>query len=257
MAQVKGYRSILSTILAEGEVKPFRLAKRVILTGKVLDHYDPQEGKIFKVKFETDFPIVVLEEDTEYGPNVWMSDSPLEQEALAQAVKASYGRVLTSGLGIGLFPFLASRKSKVKKIDIIERSSEVIELVGKQLQCLPKLEIIHADLYDFLATTRRRYDFIYLDIWPDHIGPIKDVDRATKAAQRCLRRYGQVRVWLQELIDRVKDALPKEAIWPTQESGFHDPCLICGKTLRNDFAGLCMDCADLLGVSDLFMKREG
>lgn len=252
-----GYRSYMSPLLQEREVGRFSLAKRVIPIGEVLDHYDPNEGRVFKAKFTTEFPVVVLEEDTKYGPQVWMSDSPFEQEGMMWAVTASRGRVLTSGLGIGLFPVLASRRSRVKHIDVVERSSEIIELVGRQLQSRPKLEIIHADLYEFLATTRRRYDFIYLDIWPDPFGPIEDVDKATRAAQRCLRQGGEVRVWLQELIDRVKDALPKEAGWPTSESGIHDPCLICGKVLRNDFGGLCMDCADMLHVSNLFINQKG
>ena len=30
------------------------------------------------------------------------------------------------------------------------------------------------------------------------------------------------------------------------------PCLGCGKTLRHDFYGYCMDCADEHGISDVF-----
>lgn len=31
--------------------------------------------------------------------------------------------------------------------------------------------------------------------------------------------------------------------------GIYEPCLICAKTLRNDYAGLCMDCADSMGLT--------
>lgn len=31
-----------------------------------------------------------------------------------------------------------------------------------------------------------------------------------------------------------------------------DPCAICKKPLRFDYAGICMDCADEAGVSEVF-----
>lgn len=35
-----------------------------------------------------------------------------------------------------------------------------------------------------------------------------------------------------------------------------DPCLGCGKTVRQDYYGYCMDCADANGVSDLYTEEE-
>jgi hypothetical protein len=32
---------------------------------------------------------------------------------------------------------------------------------------------------------------------------------------------------------------------------FDDPCLRCGKPIRADYLGLCMDCADATGISEL------
>lgn len=32
---------------------------------------------------------------------------------------------------------------------------------------------------------------------------------------------------------------------------FNDPCIRCGKPLRADYAGFCMDCSDSLGISEL------
>lgn len=34
------------------------------------------------------------------------------------------------------------------------------------------------------------------------------------------------------------------------------PCKKCGKTIRNDYWGLCMDCADELEISELFEKDK-
>ena len=35
-----------------------------------------------------------------------------------------------------------------------------------------------------------------------------------------------------------------------------DPCRECGKTVRQDYFGYCMNCADENGVSDLFPEKK-
>jgi len=236
-------------VLVEREIPPFRLVKKIVKEGTVLDFYDSREGRIYKGKYPHDFPIVVLEENGE----VWMSDTPLEQEGIAIPVTKARGNVLTSGLGLGLFPYLIRRKRGVRKIDIVEKEQKVIDLVFDQIRT-PKMEVFQDDIYQYLNRTERRYDFIYLDIWAAYVGPIKDVDKATEAAQRVLAPGGEIRVWLQELIDRVKRELPRVPT-PPSPPAIYPPCLICGKTLRHDYAGVCMDCADTLGISELFMQR--
>jgi len=39
---------------------------------------------------------------------------------------------------------------------------------------------------------------------------------------------------------------------PTHPVGKHDPCKRCLKTVRYDYNGYCMDCADELGLSELY-----
>lgn len=34
------------------------------------------------------------------------------------------------------------------------------------------------------------------------------------------------------------------------------PCNRCGKILRRDYSGLCMDCADELGLSEMHKKKS-
>ena len=36
----------------------------------------------------------------------------------------------------------------------------------------------------------------------------------------------------------------------------NDPCIRCGKPIRADYMGLCMDCADTLNVSELNNRGE-
>lgn len=240
---------IMTDILEERQIPPFSLKKKVIPKGTNLDLYDPARGLIYKDSYPKDFPIVILQEDGE----VWMSDTPFEQEGIVIPVALAKGHVLTSGLGLGLFPHLVTYKQEVKVVDIVEKEEKVIKLVFDQIKT-PKMRVIQDDIYHYLETIPTRYDFIYLDVWADYIGPIKDVDRAVSLAQKCLKPGGEVRVWLQELISRVKHKLPKVPT-PPGPVGLHPPCLICSKVLRNDYAGLCMDCADSLGVSELFIGK--
>jgi len=248
--ETKPYTPIMCHVLKEGEIPPFKLKRKTVLAGTILKHYDPVMGKMFRAKFIHDFPIVVLEEDS----RVWMSDTPLEYEGIMEHLPYCHGRVLVGGLGLGMFPHLASKRKGVRKIDVIEKEQKVIDLVFHQIWT-PKMRIICDDIFHYLKTTLIKYDFIYLDIWADYIGSIEDADRAASLAQRCLRERGQVRVWLQALIDRVKSQLPKEAQYPTGQPTM-EPCLICGKAPRNDYAGVCMDCADALRISELYMGRR-
>lgn len=244
------YRPTMLDILRPGKMNSVQLIARTIPVDTFIRSYSPNEGRIFYVRFATDYLTIVLFE----GERLWMSDTPFEYEGIRRHLKDSKGQVLTSGLGLGLFAYLASKRKAVKQVDVVEINQDIIELVGKQLRGR-KIHIIQDDIYHYLSTTVKKYDFIYLDIWADFIGPIKDVDKAAKVAKRCLKPGGEVKVWLQELIDRVKKKLPKKPVLPGG-AAVHEPCLICGKTYRNDYGGVCMDCADDLGVSELYIKSK-
>ncbi len=58
--------------------------------------------------------------------------------------------------------------------------------------------------------------------------------------------------WLQELVERVMKALPAggHPLYPGAMT--FTSCIFCGKSPHYDYAGLCTDCADGLGLSYLF-----
>lgn len=249
-AVLSTYDYLMTRTLKEGKVGNFQLKKRVIEPGTVLPIYH-REGMITKAKYEFNYPIITLME----GEHLWMSDTQLEIESLRGAVEFARGDVLIGGLGIGLLPTLIRDKHKVGTIDIIELHQEVTDLVFHQI-ATPKMSIINDDIFHYLDTTTKRYDFIHIDIWGSITAPMGAMDNARQKAARCLKDGGVTWCWLQELYDRIKGNLPKEPMYPTSKAGIHPPCLICGKTLRNDYAGLCMDCADGMGVSEMFTKRK-
>lgn len=245
------YSFTMTEILKPGRVGSFAIENKIIRKGAVLNGYDRHGGRIKKIKYDFDYPTVRLSE----GGNVWMSDSQLEVEAAAGAVEVARGDVLIGGLGIGLLPTLIKMRASIKSVDIVELHQEVIDLVFHQIAST-KMRAVCDDVLHYLSTTDKRYDFIHIDIWGSITAPIREIDGVRQRAQRCLKPDGIVWCWLQELYDRIKEKIPKTPTWQTSPAAIHEPCLICGKTLRFDYAGLCMDCADDMGLSELYEKKD-
>lgn len=102
----------------------------------------------------------VLKENGE----IWMSNTLMEVTTHQEAIKKAKGNILVAGLGLGMFLTAIKDKKEVNKITVIEKSKEIIELVGKYYQD-KKIEIINADIFQY--QTKEKFDFIWLDIWPD------------------------------------------------------------------------------------------
>lgn len=103
----------------------------------------------------------------------WMLVTPNEVETIRPAVNASHGRCLTFGLGLGYYPYLASRKKNVEYVTVVERDPAAIRLFRQyilpQFETQEKIEIIEADAFDFLEHGMKPgdFDFAYGDIWHD------------------------------------------------------------------------------------------
>ena len=103
----------------------------------------------------------------------WMSIKPSEIESSQAAIDAASGRVVTFGLGLGYFTYMASLKPDVASVTVVERDPSVIELFKEQL--LPqfpskdKVSVIEADAFDYLAhrMSPSAADFVFMDIWHD------------------------------------------------------------------------------------------
>lgn len=111
---------------------------------------------------------VVLQDDRE-----WMLVTPNEVETIRPAIEAAHGRVMTFGLGLGYFPYMASRKTDVKEIVIVERDPKVIELFQEFI--LPgfeqrgKIQLVCMDAFAYLEDIMpyEHFDYLYADIWHD------------------------------------------------------------------------------------------
>lgn len=102
---------------------------------------------------------------TENGGN-WMCDLPHEQAQHYRCLKGMAGRVLVGGLGIGFAASVLAMRPEVSSVVVVERSADVIKLVAPHVRSLHKVEVIHADLFEYLPVYEgRAFDHAFFDIW--------------------------------------------------------------------------------------------
>ena len=102
----------------------------------------------------------------------WMSLNQHEIRTMETPIALARGKVLTLGLGLGYFAFMASNKDEVKEVHIVEMDLELIQLFNKYiLPLFPHQEKIHihkADAYHFVNEVKDgEYDYIFSDLWQD------------------------------------------------------------------------------------------
>ncbi len=102
----------------------------------------------------------------------WMSLNPHEIRTMEMPIQVAKGKVLTLGLGLGYFAYMAHLKEEVKEVYIVEMDLELIKLFQKHLLPLfpykEKIHIIKADALVFINQINNRdYDFIFADLWHD------------------------------------------------------------------------------------------
>lgn len=103
----------------------------------------------------------------------WMSIKPSEIVTSQPAVDRARGRVVTFGLGLGYFVYMALLKSEVENVTVVELDERVIELFKAHI--LPQfpracdVRIVCADAFEYLEKEMRDgdFDFAFADIWHD------------------------------------------------------------------------------------------
>ena len=116
--------------------------------------------------FTKEYPYLALVDKE----GIWMCITPNEINTMQPYIDKAKGHVVTFGLGLGYFAFMASLKEEVNKVTIIEYDDKVIDIFNKhllnQFPYKEKIEIIKSDAIEFVKNTEiSKYDFIYFDLW--------------------------------------------------------------------------------------------
>ena len=173
------------------------------------EKYKPYEAFIYddiivKSNFVEIPRIGYFDEEFEYlavleNGNEWMLITPNEINTMQPIIDEVSGDVVTFGLGLGYFAYMASIKEEVESVTIIERDNDVIKLFENYI--LPKfsnkekIKIINSDAFKF-ASNMEGYDYAFVDLWHD----VSDgVELYLK--MKCLEKEGiNYRYWIEDSI---------------------------------------------------------
>ena len=132
-----------------------------------------------------------------------MSDTVAEMRDHAQAVKQAKGHVLINGLGIGMVLLNCMEKPKVRRATVIEKSADVIKLVGPHYQAMygNRLEIILADALTWAPPKGVKYGMVWHDIWPDICAD--NLEQMKTLHRRYGRRCDWQGSWSREIVEKM------------------------------------------------------
>lgn len=116
--------------------------------------------------FDEPFEYPILRQDGK----AWMSVTPAEILTMESEIEQSRGNVLTLGLGLGYFAYMASRRPEVASLTVIEIDPDIIELfetyVLPQFPEKDKIRIVRADAVEYVENLADGvFDSCFADLW--------------------------------------------------------------------------------------------
>lgn len=107
------------------------------------------------------------------GGNEWMTLTPVDLDTCEEAIEKACGKVITFGLGLGYYAYMASEKPEVESVTVVELSEDVIRLFKKhilpQMKNKHKINIVCADAFEYAERVMpgEGFDLAFVDTWRD------------------------------------------------------------------------------------------
>ena len=98
-----------------------------------------------------------------------MSDDPRELRRHLPIVRRASGRVLVTGLGLGCVVRGLLANARVKHVDVVEQSADVLRLVAPAFGGAARLTIHEGDAFTHHWPDGTRWDYAWHDIWDEHV----------------------------------------------------------------------------------------
>ena len=116
--------------------------------------------------FPKDYQYLTLSKNN----NIWMCITPNEINTMKPHIAKAHDNVVTFGLGLGYFAFMAANKKEVNKVTVIEKDKEVINLfmnyIYPHIKNNKKIEIICIDAFDYINKNHlNEYNYAFFDLW--------------------------------------------------------------------------------------------
>lgn len=96
---------------------------------------------------------------------VIMSNTRMEIRTNRPIILAAKGRTLLNGLGLGMVPAAILKKPELTELWVVEKSPDVIQLVGPTFASDSRVRIIEDDAFDYQPPKGVRFDAVWHDIW--------------------------------------------------------------------------------------------
>lgn len=178
------YKSPIS--IPKGKIGKFEIKHKLIKPGEDITIVSMRDAIFSGKKAQQAIATtpIIMHQLFETGQGLWMTDSPQEQALHEDVIAKCEGNVLIGGLGLGYIAKMLANKPSVEFVTVIEKEQDVIDLVWKHLK-IENGVVIHADLFDYLAKTKEKFDWAYYDIWTPtgedilytHVRPLKTLSR--------------------------------------------------------------------------------
>jgi len=196
-------------ILSEGQTKNFELKKQKTTKQEVKlaelraifnpEAIPPKIGTLMVLKRKS---------GKTWRDDCVMSDAEFEKMTNREFVNVARGNVLIAGLGIGMIVIPLLKDKGVKKITIVEKEKDVIDLIFSKVKKHDKsnkLEVIHSDIFELELPKEQKFDVIYFDIWDNVCGDNYQQMKDLKKKFRKNRAKGSIMMCWQEESTRSQD----------------------------------------------------
>jgi len=160
------------------------------------------------------------------GGNEWMTLTPVDLHTCEEAIQQAKGKVVTFGLGLGYYAYMASEKKEVESVTVVELSEDVIKLFKKhilpQMPNAHKIKILNCDAFEYAEKImpKENFDFAFVDTWRDASDGAPMYER-----MRRLEKYSQntkFMYWIENfLISRLR-ALKFEELCESQPESYEE-----------------------------------
>lgn len=105
--------------------------------------------------------------------NEWMTLTPVDLDTCEDAIKEAKGKVVTFGLGLGYYAYMASEKDEVESVTVVELSEDVIKLfkthILPQIPNRHKINIVNCDAFEYAEKImpNENFNLAFVDTWRD------------------------------------------------------------------------------------------
>ena len=133
-----------------------------------------------------------------------MSITPFEIETMKEPLEQARGKVLTFGLGLGYFAYMAARKKEVTEVKVIEANRSVIELYHSDIEphleedVRKKIKIECKHAYAYLEKSKDD-DMLFVDIYHNEIDGLKTYAILEKRAKKIKLPF-KINYWIENAI---------------------------------------------------------